>query len=242
MSRNDLTSRTVRFFASLFLTGVVLAMGLGVLVYHPKTPLPPEWNPVRALNPAEPVTLVTGFKLQRSLASPAACSAALQLGGAAFTEMSDEEQSAVCHIRGRRSLLALSGSRLRPVETTCDTALRLLMWEIHSLQPAAQKHFGVGVRQIDHFGSFSCRRIRGSSTRMSQHATASAIDVAGVRLENGRRVNLLKGWNGSPDERAFLREIRDGGCEWFRLTLSPDYNALHADHFHFEQGRWPGCR
>jgi hypothetical protein len=25
------------------------------------------------------------------------------------------------------------------------------------------------------------------------------------------------------------------------MVLSPDYNALHHDHFHLDQGRWRGC-
>ncbi len=40
----------------------------------------------------------------------------------------------------------------------------------------------------------------------------------------------------------FLREVKTGGCQLFGTTLSPDYNAAHADHFHLDMGRWRICR
>nr|WP_328730168.1 extensin family protein [Falsiroseomonas algicola] len=36
--------------------------------------------------------------------------------------------------------------------------------------------------------------------------------------------------------------MRDGACRWFRAVLSPDYNAAHADHFHFDMGPSTVCR
>ncbi|MDP1909506.1 MAG: extensin family protein, partial [Hyphomicrobium sp.] len=30
-------------------------------------------------------------------------------------------------------------------------------------------------------------------------------------------------------------DVRDGACRLFSTTLSPDYNAAHADHLHFDQ-------
>ena len=83
--------------------------------------------------------------------------------------------------------------------------------------------------------------MRGSN-RMSQHARANAIDVSGFRLKNGRVISLVKDWNGSEEERAFLRDVRDGACDHFTAVLGPEFNALHADHFHFDLGWWPKCK
>lgn len=77
---------------------------------------------------------------------------------------------------------------------------------------------------------------------MSQHATANAFDVSGFVLANGQRIILLKHWNGDGPKAQFLREVRNGLCEWFNVTLSPDYNALHADHFHVDMGPFLTCR
>ena len=70
---------------------------------------------------------------------------------------------------------------------------------------------------------------------MSEHATANAYDIAGFKLADGRMVTLKQGWNGSAG--TFLRDLRLSACLLFNMVLSPDYNADHADHFHFDMGR-----
>ena len=49
------------------------------------------------------------------------------------------------------------------------------------------------------------------------------------------------------DGRTGLREVRDGACDLFATTLSPDYNAAHRDHLHLDQAArgargWRACR
>jgi hypothetical protein len=43
-------------------------------------------------------------------------------------------------------------------------------------------------------------------------------------------------------EAMFLRRVRDKGCGVFSVVLSPDYNAQHADHLHFDMGAFAICR
>ena len=98
------------------------------------------------------------------------------------------------------------------------------------------------VVRIDTYGTYNCRRIAGSS-RLSQHAKADAVDVAAFLLADGRRISLQNGWNGDAASRAFLRRIRDSACKRFNTVLSPDYNAAHHDHLHFDMGGRGGyCR
>jgi hypothetical protein len=85
-------------------------------------------------------------------------------------------------------------------------------------------------------GTTNCRRIAGGS-RMSEHATGNAYDIAAFRLASGRRVSLIDGWAGKADEQAFLREVRNGACDIFATTLSPDFNTAHRDHFHLDMAR-----
>ena len=62
-------------------------------------------------------------------------------------------------------------------------------------------------------------------------------------LADGRRISVKDGWNGSNQERAFLRTIHASACKRFNTVLSPDYNAAHHDHFHFDMGGRGGfCR
>ena len=154
---------------------------------HPKTPLPPEWNPLAPLDIRAPLTPITKLKFQRALHDPELCRAALATGAIA-REMSDRVENEVCHIRNRVSVESVAEVRLAPVEMRCDLALRTAMWAEHGLKPAAKRLLGTDLTQIDHFSSYNCRAIRtpeGGSTRMSLHATAEALDVSGFRFTDG---------------------------------------------------------
>ncbi|MEM6465723.1 MAG: extensin family protein [Pseudomonadota bacterium] len=187
--------------------------------------------------------VTTPWKLSRTAEDPALCQAALS-AVAQFTPTQDREDSHVCHIRGQVVLTHTAGVGLRPMPTRCASALRLALWVEHNLKPLAQTHLGADITQIHHFGSFSCRRIRtsaGEGRAMSAHATANAIDISGLSLSDGRRLSLKDSWS-SPESAAFWQAARKGACTWFPTVLSPDYNSLHADHFHLAKGRWSACR
>jgi hypothetical protein len=77
---------------------------------------------------------------------------------------------------------------------------------------------------------------------MSSHATADAIDISGFVLEDGTRISLLQDWDGETRKAAFLRRANRTACTWFRLTLGPEYNSLHADHFHLQHSGFGLCR
>uniref|UniRef100_UPI0025EFD6C8 extensin family protein n=1 Tax=Pseudooctadecabacter sp. TaxID=1966338 RepID=UPI0025EFD6C8 len=83
---------------------------------------------------------------------------------------------------------------------------------------------------------------QGGSTRWSTHATADAIDVSGFDLADSTTIRLIRDWDGTDDKARFLRAVRDSACTWFATTLGPDYNALHADHFHLQARGWGTCR
>ena len=81
----------------------------------------------------------------------------------------------------------------------------------------------------------------------SEHARANAVDIAGFRLEDGRRISVAADWNDRGDKGRFLRDVRDGACRLFSTVLSPDYNRAHRDHLHLDEaGRgawgWRACR
>jgi len=73
-------------------------------------------------------------------------------------------------------------------------------------------------------GTYACRSIAGSG-RLSEHATANAVDVAAFILADGRRISVLEGWNGDERHARFLRSVRVSACRRFNTVLSPDYNA-----------------
>ena len=127
----------------------------------------------------------------------------------------------------------------------CPLALALTRWTQNVVQPAAKQWFGARVMQIESFGAYSCRNVIGrpsAAGNRSEHATANAVDIGGFILADGRRVSVKAGWAGTEKERGFLRQIRASACQRFQTVLSPDYNAAHHDHLHFDMGRGPFCR
>ncbi|MEL6585445.1 MAG: extensin family protein [Pseudomonadota bacterium] len=235
-ARMALLFRIVRRVAVL----VVLGWALWWLLLDPKSPLPPEWHPATPLDVTADQTWLTGMKLRRAVSSDEACFAALATG-AVFERLTPLDAGPQCGIAPRLLLQSVDGVPLSPVETTCMTALRVAMWQRHTLRPAAAR-LGTQITRLRHQGSYNCRSIRGDPTRMSTHATARAIDIRGVRLADGRAFELISGWDDTGEEGAFWREARDGACRWFATVLGPDFNAAHADHFHLQAVGWGLCR
>lgn len=123
----------------------------------------------------------------------------------------------------------------------CATAAAYASWLAHVVRPAAERRLGARVVRVRTLGAFSCRDIAGRPGRRSQHATANAIDVSGFELSDGRTITLTQDWDRGA-AGGFLREVRDGACGLFAGVLSPDWNAAHRDHFHFDLGRAGICR
>ena len=227
---------------TLSVSGAITAATLAVM--HPDSPLPPEWNPKTPLAVSDPVTPLTALKMSRALNDPELCLAVLD-DAAQMTPLEPFEVSEHCHVRNRVSISGVGQSDLNSIDTACVTALRLAMWERHGIQPAAQEIFGSQVSSIRQIGSYNCRPIRttqGDSERWSTHSTAEAIDIAGFDFADGRRIRLIEDWEGEDDAATFLRAVRDSACTWFATTLGPDFNALHADHFHLQARGWGTCR
>ncbi len=222
----------------------IAVIGGLLALFHPETPLPDAWNATAPLSVADPVSPLTSWKLRIAIGDPAQCLAALRPATNAAVQPA-LEATENCHIRNRVTLSSLSRAEMGTVDTACATALRLAMWERHGVQPAAREILGSEVSRIRQIGSYNCRPMRtsqGNSTRWSTHSTADAIDVTGFDFSNGRRIRLIDDWQGDTPEAAFLRAVRDSACTWFATTLSPDYNNLHADHFHLQSSGWGTCR
>lgn len=171
------------------------------------------------------------------------CLKRLEKTGVRFERVSDWENARGCGINTGVSVARLRGASLgKPEKMTCRLAELTDRWLKTSVQPAAKRHLGARVVLIRHYGVFSCRTIRGRSTRLSQHAFSNAIDITGFTLANGRRITVLRDWDDMGPEGQFLREIARSACRHFKAILTPEYNADHRDHFHFDLGFWRSCR
>lgn len=121
---------------------------------------------------------------------------------------------------------------------TCPLAANFAGWARYAVRPAAKQYLGAEVVRIETMGTFNCRNIYGGrSGKLSEHAFANAVDVSAFVLRDGRRISVLTGWNGSSEERAFLRRLHQSACKRFGTVLGPDYNSAHANHFHFDMAQ-----
>ncbi len=233
-----------RFDFSLFLLVLSAALGLALFEWGKGHPQDMPWT---RLSLADPVGRFTGLKLDRLREDPAACRALLDAADETYNVLAPFGSGASC---GYADGVRLTNSRdfgyAPAADVACGVAASLFLWEKQVVEPAAQRHLGARVQRIDTFGSYSCRPVRGGREgRWSEHATANAIDIAGFRLSDGRRITVARDWTGEGAEAAFLHEIRDGACRIFATTLSPDYNAAHRDHLHLDRasrGGWGFCR
>ncbi len=236
----------------LLLALVIVAGWLGWREYQRLLREEPERFPWTELSLADPIGPFTGRKLAALGDDGARCEALLAAIG-------DSDRPAP-HRRGSDPACGYEdGIALRPEDraairfapsglvTACPIAAALALWERDVVQPAALRVLGSRVASVEHFGSFSCRRLYGRADGgWSEHATADAVDIAGFRLADGRRISVLRDWDAAGADALFLRAVRDGACDLFATVLSPDYNAAHANHLHFDQAArgatgWRGC-
>lgn len=237
-----LVRMSLRAALVLLLLPIVAGSAVIALRYGYVT-IPSRWNPWVPLQVADAPNLLTRFKLSRLSGEGDFCRIVLAGTDMQFDVIADEETGPDC---GFRDAVRVRGTPAEVGEAfalTCRAAVSLALWEQHSVQPAARRHFGQPVRRFEHFGSYSCRNVYGrpEATR-SRHATAEAWDVAGFVLEDGKRIRVASDWQGTGEEAAFLREVRDGACRFFDAVLSPDYNAAHHDHLHLDRGPFRMCR
>ncbi|MDQ0738928.1 hypothetical protein QF045_001788 [Pseudomonas sp. W4I3] len=231
--------RSISLMGVLLLLGGVVAVG----VWRGWVPFPNEWNPWAPLDVGASPNLLTRYKLGRLQDDPVLCDQVLKTSGLRVSRQADSPAGAACPLRNTLRVqgaeVGLSSSFL----ASCPLAVAFALFERHSVQPAAQAIYGQAVMRVDHLGSFACRNIYNRAEgRLSQHASANALDIAGFRLADGRSISVLKGWPGEGADARFLRQVRDSACHAFNGVLSPDYNAAHRNHFHLDMGGWWVCR
>ena len=240
-----------RAFTRIILLPAAWLAGCGpMLPDRPTGPIPagrPEAPLVGALID-RPIDAGTRSAVLRESADLGRCMAELTAARVDFSPRPDRTDGGSCRQVDAGLLGADMGTvaRMSPArpEMSCRLALALSVWRRQSLEPAAREILGSDVVQIDHFGAYACRNVNNGvgSTRISAHAEAAAVDVAGVRLRDGRRITLTDDWQGDDAEARFLRRIRDDACQIFGTVLSPDYNAVHHDHLHLEATDTRFCR
>lgn len=204
--------------------------------------VPDRWIPWKPLHIADAPNWLTRFKLAR-LGNVDLCRSVLSEARMRYTAIEDHITESGCGFSNAVRISESSVQLGEPIALSCPMAVSLAMWELHSLRPKAFKEFAQPVVRIEHFGSYACRNLYGrASGPRSQHATANALDLAGIVLADGQRIRIVGDWNETGPNSRFLHAIRQGACRYFDVVLSPDYNAAHRDHLHLERGKGRACR
>ena len=223
---------------SILLTYAFLLAAIVVIIVRA---LPARHNPFAPIDLTARPGVATPVQLARLKSDREACFTALDRAGVLYTPLEDELRGEKCGLFDALTLDRTLTPYSATLQMTCAQTAAAYMWERHVVRPAAVEILDAPVARIETYGSFSCRNIAGSR-RLSQHALGNALDVSGFRLEDGRVIDVEAHWNAGGKEEKFLRKVHDGACRLFSVTLGPDYNAAHADHFHMDMGQGMICR
>lgn len=205
---------------------------------------PPQNLPWKPLSIAHPIGSATRAKVAALADDPRRCLALLEEAGVKASPVPDRTDRDYCVVANAVRLQS-GGVPTDPsgLVMRCPVAVAWTIWTRHAVEPAARELLDAELTRVETYGTYACRRIYGRETGPpSRHATAEAIDVAGFRTGDGRRVRVVSDWDRGDEAGLFLRRVRDDACRVFGGTLSPDYNAAHRDHFHLETGGWTVCR
>lgn len=232
----------MRYFLGLVALFVVLIYVVPLVTDN----LPSRYNPFAPLMISDPPNIITKYKLRRLDKQPEACLAALErareVGAISYVQVANSAGNCplVSPVRVQKfGSVSLSSSFL----ASCRLALSSAMFVSQVAKPQAEAQLGTKLTGIDHLGSYACRNVYNRTEgRLSEHATAEALDVAGFRLADGKTVTVLKAWKEEGASGNFVRDMFNQSCPYFGNSIGPDYNAAHANHFHLGM-RWFGfCR
>jgi hypothetical protein len=173
-----------------------------------------------------------------------ACAQALDdAKGWKISRMADTAPSPGCGLRGAVKVQASFIPISREVDVGCPMAAGLHLWMREHVQTAARLYLNAEVKSIETYGTYACRtRNNRDGARLSEHATANAIDISAFVLSNGKRLRVADMGKMSEDERDFMQSVRKGGCRLFSVVLGPGSDGAHEDHFHFDLGPWRLCK
>ena len=90
---------------------------------------------------------------------------------------------------------------------TCDMLKGLARWIDRGLQPLAEQHLDSAISEVRVISSYACRTRYGKpGARMSEHAYANALDIAGFALADGREITVLTDWGATKRDLAAVAE------------------------------------
>jgi hypothetical protein len=113
----------------------------------------------------------------------------------------------------------------------CPMAEAVTGWIRENVAPAAATTLGSPARTIVTAGSYECReRDRVPGAKPSEHSRANALDLRGLILANGTKVDLTD----KAASKEFREVIRQSACNTFATVLGPGSDDWHASNIHLD--------
>jgi hypothetical protein len=173
----------------------------------------------------------------------AACRDALTALGVTFTVPDRVEAKGQCHVPNPVKLTSLAAAEGkvdlpgRPL-LNCRFAERFSTWLADVASPVVASGTNETLAAVSTGPGYECRGRNGdSSAKISEHAFGNAVDIDGLVLSGGTRVEIADVAETHHRFRRVLSALRVSGCGYFTTVLGPGANAAHASHFHFDLGR-----
>jgi hypothetical protein len=91
-----------------------------------------------------------------------------------------------------------------PAVLNCAMVAGLHAWVEKTLQPAAREALGTSVVRLRNASGYACRARNGhplGTDRLSEHALANAIDIAGFITADGRTIDVVRSWGPTARDR-----------------------------------------
>jgi hypothetical protein len=117
----------------------------------------------------------------------------------------------------------------------CRFARRFSSWVTDIAAPVTATLGQANLASLSTGPGYECRARNGDSTnKMSEHAFGNAVDIDGITLVNGKRIEISSVADIQDPHHRLLMAFRTAACGYFTTVLGPGANAAHASHFHFD--------
>lgn len=204
-------------------------------------PLPPR-RPV-GLTPIEaPADSAPSAPEPEKAAASSACIADFAERGGVALPTVPESGNGACAIEDAvtfRSVAMPDGSQVEfdsAVTVRCAFALEIVGWVRQDL-PGIMSEEDAKLARLVGVGGHACRpRNDMAGAPISEHATGNALDLGGLRLQDGRTIGLT-GQDGAT--RLLRAALQKSACARFTTVLGPGSDSSHKDHLHLDMRKRP---
>jgi hypothetical protein len=251
---SDVPAPTRRFFGS------AIAGALWAIAFVSAGEAAPR-NRAKASNVVKPVTVMAPLPPRRPAelsvppaattkpaaepqkpAGPSICLATfIERGGIALPPAPDSGSGA-CAIDDPISFRTISmrdGEKVEldsAVTVTCAFAVEVAGWVRDDL-PDIVGRDKAKVAKLVGVGGHACRPRNGAAgAQLSEHATGNALDLIGLRLQDGRTISLT---GREPATKPLREALQTSACARFTTVLGPGSDSSHKDHLHLDMRKRP---